>query len=313
MTKTLTPYEKKRKELLTEMTPPTREVALDFEKKITLLNQGEILVSYDMGARMKKVLGDESVYGANAAIQLAAYLGMTNTTRFYNLVNMSEAFDRKWIASQAAQGLSNGQPMRLGHFLALSLVKLKKDLEGLLTRVRQESISVNDLELEVKAKYETKNTRSGGRNPGIPKSPEAGLQKSFSLAQQLSNYLEKFDDTILPSVEEIPPDDMDEKILERFERAETQLVATGEQVEATLQRMAISKKRVLAVLKQRAVRQEEANAEAHEAAKKRPNQPGVTKGKEKSKPAADFDDDEGTAPAPAAPKKKNKKKHAVPA
>lgn len=243
------PAEKKRTELLKEMAPETQKVAKDFEGKISAAAQGLVLIRYDMGARLRTVIEQEAKYGVNAVEQLAGYLNFPGgATGLYTLRNFAIAFDRDFVKEQASLTMSNGRPLETGHFLAIMKVKSKKAQNKLFDRVRQECLSTNSLEEEIRAEYDTKNKRSGGRKPKTPTTPMAGLQKAFSQSQQLTNYLDVCEDAVFSKIDEMTPADVSPKLLERIDVTLKQLQQADEAVESGVKHLQKSRTRVLKIL-----------------------------------------------------------------
>jgi len=213
----LTPFEQKRKSLLADMTPACRTVAKEFEEKIKIGNQGVILIRYDIGAKVCRVVEKEAQYGSNAVKQLAAYLGFKDDgSALYSLKNFATAFTRSFVKGQVSKPLLNGRAMELGHFLQIMKVKSKKQQHVLFDKVRAECLTCNELEKEIQANYQTKNKRTSGRKPQKPKSPGAGLQKLFSQAKQLANYADITDESIFNPLLKIAATDVNDQLVERF-------------------------------------------------------------------------------------------------
>src|SRR4051812_12983221 len=182
------PIEKKRLQVFKEMPEPLQEKARHFESLLGRGIKGTILIHYDMGAELAEILEDEGKYGSRAAIQLANYLpvpGETEKSRqtaLYALMGFASEFDRKYVEENSMRQMKRGGFLQLGHWLALSRIKEKKEQNRLLEKVINNSWSTNDLERELKAgAAKIKNKRGGGRNPKAPTSPVAGLQKLFSI------------------------------------------------------------------------------------------------------------------------------------
>jgi hypothetical protein len=279
MAKALTPFEKKRAELLNEMTPKTQAVAKDFDKKVTMAAKGLVLIKYDMGARLAEVIEKEAEYGSDAVNQLATYMNFPGgATGLYALSNFASEFDRDFVQTQVAQAMENGRPLETGHFLQIMRVKSKKEQTKLFDRVRRECLSVNSLEEEIRAKYESKNKRTGGRKPKKPSSPAAGLQKLFANAQKLDNFLDITEETIFEPLEEIAAEEVNEQLVDKFDKAEAQLGSLIKDAQAAVKRMQPVKKRLDTVLKKKANAPEEESAPKSTSRKKAATKKASSKG-----------------------------------
>ncbi len=248
----MTPYEKKRLALLEEMTPKCQSVAKDFDKKIATAAKGLVMIRYDMGSRLSEVIKKEAEYGSNAVNLLADYLNLPGgATTMYALRNFAEEFAREFVQQQVMEPMVNGRPLETGHFLLILRVKEEKDQIKLFNQVRRECLSVNSLESEIRAKYEQSNTRSGGRKPQKPSSPAAGLQKLFSTAQKLDNFLGISEESIFEPLEEIAPEEINEQLFQKFEKAAEQLESLAIDTATTIYRMSTVRDRLRSVVTSR--------------------------------------------------------------
>lgn len=222
MAKSLSPWEKKRQELLAEMQPATREVAIDFDKKRMQLVRGTLMIRYDMGRRLIDVTKPEkvAVYGQDAAGQISAFLGLGKggRTLFYNLLTMAKAFpDRKALEHEVNIPRADGTPLDFSHFLALARVASTEKRKQLLKKVRANNMAVGELDNLVRAEGVQKNTRKGGRHHKDPVTPLAGLQKGISQAQRLSSYLDVLEGKVFGDLSEISPDAVEPRHLQCIE------------------------------------------------------------------------------------------------
>ena len=250
----ISPWEKKEKELLAEMPEALRPVALDLKKKRLQMAKGVVMIQYDMGARLDDVMKQKSVYGANAASQLAAFMGWgeKGTTTLYDMINFSLAFTRDQVESFLAEPMANGAPLTYGHFLAVTKLKSKADQIKLLKRSRVECLGVKELSMVIRAEYATKNKREGGRHHKPPATPLAGLQRGFSEAQKLYNYMGVMEETVFTMLEEIAPDQVDERHLQKIEEFRDQVLRTSTKLEAVQKELVPVEERIRKVLESKA-------------------------------------------------------------
>jgi hypothetical protein len=243
----ISPIKKKRLALLKEMTPGLQAVVKDFEDKNIKAATGPVMIYFDKGARLKKIIEQEATYGSNAVEQLAAYFGKT-TKYIYDCRNFAQEWDKEFLKAQLAQPMSDGNLLHFDHFRHLTRVKSTKDQELLLRRVRTECLSTNALDEEISAKFITKNVRSGGRKPVTPSTPHAGLQKAFSQGQQLERYIDVMKSGVFEKIGAMASEKVDDKLLERIEQVEQQFGSLDDSLKAVLTYCAKSKKRVSKIL-----------------------------------------------------------------
>lgn len=310
--KVVNPITKKRNELYTAMNPATRQVASEIEDRLGRQNTTSVIISHDIGTLIVNVLEDEGQYGSDAVVQIANYLNIDGReTLFYRLAGFARTFDRAYVEAQSKRALANGQPLRLGHWCALSQLKSVKDREEAIKRVREQSLSVNELELQIRATAngKKKNVRKGGRLPQIPTSPAGALQKLIGLGLQLTNYEAAFEENVFSLLEELTPDRITPGLHEKLDEAIDQLVTLGERSAELVGGLVKGRKRLASVLK--AKQAGEAKAADDDEPEAKPAKPAKPK-----KPAA------AAAPAPApapaakptkADKDKKKKKSRRPA
>lgn len=233
MANAVAPIQKKRAEILQEMTAAGRKVAEEFEKKLGIGAQGIVMVQYDLGARLADVFENEADYGTGYCKQLAAYLSIPGgETTLYSLRNFSQAFERGFVKDETTQPLANGQYLELGHWVKLSQLKDRSDVKAYLKRIRTESMSARELSREISATgAKLRNSRQGGRKPSAPSSPLAGLQQTFSLAQKFANLEDVLETNVFKAIDHMPAESVNEtlqvKLGETKEKL-TEMVATGQ-------------------------------------------------------------------------------------
>ena len=287
MVTALAPIEEKRKALLAEMSPELRLVVKDFEEKDMAAAVGPVMIAYDKGARIKRIIEQEAKFGTNAVEQLAAYFGVS-ATKFYELRNFASEWDKNFLKAELKKPMSNGDLLSYDHFRNLVRIKSSRDQTKLLRQVRLESMSSNSLSELISAQYEKKTTRSGGRKPLTPSTPAAALQKAFSQSQQLSRYIDTMADGVFSKISEMAADAMDEKLLDRLHHTKEQFEAADKAIRGGLGALEKSEARVAKILNEK--------KQAGDAAP----QKSTKKKSAKKKPAGD-------APAAATKKKKKKK------
>ena len=181
---------KERLKVYKAMTPALQEIAKDLETKVGDQTSSYVLFFHRIGTQLKTVVEDEATYGSKAVDQLAAYMGYSNNTKLYGIMQFAEVIDRETVKTKAAVPMSNGQLMSLQHWINLSRVHEDKKRDKLIERVLKESLSALDIEAEVRATSAGKNARSGGRKPVVSSNPVVGLQKIYKLDNTLARFAE---------------------------------------------------------------------------------------------------------------------------
>jgi hypothetical protein len=281
MSSSLTVQEQERKDLLAEMREPTQKLAINLEDRIGRVNTAGVLVQYDLGAQVAAAMDDPDKYGDMATRQIAAYLKIPGgVTTLTNLVNVSKAFDRKFIEAQVGEAMPDGRPLTITHFVALQRLDGSKARDKMLKRIRTECMSGQDVEAEVQASGRTKNVRKGGRKQKKPTSDLAGLQQLHAKSQQLDNYLPLMDD-IFASLESISASKVTERTVERFNTATATLTKTRDDIQAALKRMEAVGKRLDRVMSGKESDENAAETAAPKASAKSSKKKGKKKGKKK--------------------------------
>ncbi len=181
---------KQRNALFEDMDPITKQVAMSGIEKLQKGFKADLLVRYDVGELINKIFTANHLddnQKKEELNKLADYWGQTSLS-LYDLRNVAIAFTRQFLVEQVEEGMSNGNYLTWSHFRELQKVKETKRL-GILKKVRQNNLSAKELALELQGNRENTHMRGGGRNPGIPKTPIAMLQKLFTTVQQTDNYL----------------------------------------------------------------------------------------------------------------------------
>lgn len=221
MSTTMAPVDKSRMSLYKKMTPATQAVAQEFETKLRKGVVGLVRIRYDMGAKVREVVDNEKEYGSGAVKQLAEYLNIDGgETMLYALMHFASAFTHEFVQEQSAIAMANGSYLTLNHWLNLMKLEDPKKQEKMLDRVRKDSLSAGELELEIKAGAggATKHARQGGRKPKSPTSPIAGLQKTLQLSQQLVRWEDVATKKVFDVLNEISPDKVDDNLVDKAEK-----------------------------------------------------------------------------------------------
>jgi hypothetical protein len=248
------PIDRARLQAFNRMNPATQQVAQEIEQQLKRGVQSMVLVYYDVGTRIDWLYSQRDQFGPQAISAIAEYLNIDGgETTLYALRNFARSFSREFVQSYSERTMANGKYLTLTHWLKLSQVSGTKRQTQLLQRVLAHSLSSNELEQEIRALPEgdRKNKRSGGRNPAVPKSPMAGLQVFYSLAQRLANYEPLLESTVCPALENIEPDRVSEELVEKLEATQAKIQEAVLRSQSASQRMQTIIQRMRRVLQQR--------------------------------------------------------------
>jgi hypothetical protein len=213
---------KAREVIFNEMAPVTREVALEGLNRLQTGYQIALLVQYDLGTLVNTIYSDESLSEDQRRHEIRRLADYWNQPRLqpstlYDLRNVAAAFDRDFIKAQVEERMSNGNYLTWSHFKELQKVGSEKRQLSLLKKIRQHCWSSKELALELQGKKESEIQRTGGRKPGLPKTPNAMLQKIFTSVQQTDNYLEAMSEPLDGIFMEMAPQEVDARFVESLD------------------------------------------------------------------------------------------------
>ena len=226
--KSISAIEKSRQTLYKSMSPAAQELADDFLSRLGKGAKGYVLIYYDIGQRIGVALKEPDTYGKEVAKQLAEYLSLPRgVNTLYNLRNFAAAFERPFVVEYSDKPLNDGSFMYPGHWFGLAKAA-QEDRAGLLKKVIEKSLTVGELEMEIRSSGNTKNKRQGGRKPKSPTSAISGLQKIYQLTLQFVNYGEKADEWIFDAIDELEPDKVSKGLLDKLRDTRKTVSDTGD-------------------------------------------------------------------------------------
>lgn len=245
---------KRRDVIFTEMDAVTQQVAEEGLNKLKAGHQVTILINYDIGTLVARVMDAEHLNETQQKQEiqkLAAYWNQDRMgpTTLYDLRNVAVAFEREFIREQSEQRLANGHYLSFAHFKELQKVGSQKRRLALLKQIRKNSWSANELALELQGKREAEVKRSGGRKPTLPKTPTAMLQKLFTSVQQADNYVVAVGEPLDGLFLELGANDVDAQFAENIELAMTRMNEAAEHLKETEKKLKVVQKRTLSMLK----------------------------------------------------------------
>lgn len=285
-TTAMSPTAKARIAVFKQMSPATQTVAQELEAKLGTAVNKAVLTQYDLGSRVKDILGDEPTYGQNAVKQLADYLAISGgENTLYAMMSFAETFDRDFVKENGSRALANGEFLNVSHWIALAKIEDAKTRKAMLERVVAESMSASVLAVEIRGgAAKTKHARQGGRKPATPASATAGLQRTFEIANKFTNWEDVVVKSVIPALEGMDSEKVNKELLTLCQKTLDKVTAAKKnagKIETQLQSGIERLERVLAKKKEK---KGEEKAEPKKAAPASKN--GATAKKKAGKPVA---------------------------
>ncbi len=254
-------------QLFENMLPETQAAAELGAKKLAGVQGVVVLVQYDIGTQVAKLLGSNRLKGLDReAVQeqmdmlgLFLYGKPARSTNLYDLRNVAVSFTRAFVKEQIGVPMADGSYLTWSHFKELQKIATDTDTGvasqlKVLTATRDNSWSANELRDQIKGTGAAKINRSGGRKPSVPKTLSAMLRKLSNLGNQTSNYIGEIrtedSNTFLDELESLPLQDVTEKFAENIENTEESLLAARAQVQLALHDVKAAKKAAYAKIKE---------------------------------------------------------------
>ncbi len=253
-----TQMSKRQSNLLAQMDPVTVKAAKEGQKKVLQGSQVKLLVRYELGVLIDKVLQTGNGKGGadrkrveNQLYLVAQFWGLLpadaddkdrrrQMQTMYDLRNVSTAFDRAFIQAQQEEPMANGALLTWSHFKALQKTDPKGQLK-LLKKVRRSSMSAQELQLEIAGTGTSTVKRQGGRKPTLPKTSAGIVQKLKTSVQSSTNYLALAADPLQGQFLELSESDIDEAFVESVQE-------TAVTLDSALKQLSESKKQLKKVL-----------------------------------------------------------------
>jgi hypothetical protein len=255
------PTDKKKREMLEKMLPELRVVALALDEKVRVLQTGNVMIRYDIGAMIAGVMANEKTYGLGAVETLAAYRNESPTT-LYALKDFAKTFpNRDYVRDWTNRPMANGDFLTEKHWMVICRFARPAERERHLKKALDNNLSANDLLVALHAMGGSKNVRSGGRKPAAPATPLGGLQRFGSLAQSLCNYEDEYGDGIFGAIDDMAPDAVNEVLFARLAATKQLTVRTRQAIAVAEERIDKNLSRVEEILKDKAAKSAAAPAD----------------------------------------------------
>lgn len=217
-----------------DMNPACQEYAEKISTMLENASRGQLLVRYDIGARVKFIHDHPDKFGKEALNQLAIYLDM-QAHRLYALSQVAAAFTRDEILAELEAPTHSGKRLEFNHFHALSRVPEAKRTE-FIKRIRENNWTTNEAEHEVRTRFERPRAPGGGRPPAKPTTPHAGLQMLHLQAQKLDRFIqERVEETVLDPLAAFDDEEKpDARTIEKLDMALNTLAQLGLDLASTV-------------------------------------------------------------------------------
>jgi len=150
---TLSPQER-RQSVYEQMTPGTKRLVQQMDKKEQAAALRMVLLSYDLGVVVAMVFEDAATYGPSAIEQMAKFLPISGgLSHLYLLRRFALEFDREFVKEEVSTPMDDGCYLSSDHFLELCNVSSQTERRRLLTRIRSGCLSALQLRREIRDCY----------------------------------------------------------------------------------------------------------------------------------------------------------------
>ena len=277
-------------EILDDMDDQVREIASATAKTLQEGSFFSIVTNYRLGSALLKLrslahLGDVALEKQVALI--SAYwtsLGFPcRTGDAYALVAVVSNFTLDYLKAQHEEPMTSGQQLSWAHFMHLT--KVAADLRApWLKKIREDSLSANQLQLALTSADLVQNKRFGGRKPTIPTAAPTIMNATRAKFAGARRFIEEAGTVFSGICLEYPADLVDENYVSQTSQALKELdelMKCLSQVKPELQK---AHERAEAILQKRAEEEAVEDAEILKVEKKKKKVKGAaTKAKPKAK------------------------------
>jgi len=196
MSNAVGPIAAHRNEMLQQMTPALRDVAVQMQTELTAGTRKAVQHFHRIGILVDSVLSDQTNhYGAKAIEKLEAFLNIKSATlRDYR--SFARAFpEAAYVADMQNRPTLNGLPLSVMHWVYASRLEDARQQKIVLEKAIREGLTSNQLLEYISGTQEHSGGHSNaGRNPKPPTTPVAGVTKIGKLAAKLDNYIKEVAD-----------------------------------------------------------------------------------------------------------------------
>lgn len=195
MSRSVSPMTAHRNELLNQMTPALREVAVQMQTELTAGTRKAVQHFHRIGLLVDSVLSDQTNhYGAKAIDKLEAFLNIKSATlRDYRA--FARAFpDAAYVADMQNKLTANGLPLSVMHWIYASRLEDTREQKLVLDMAIRDGLTSTQLLEHIAGKQPTGGGFNAGRRSKPPTTPVAGVTKIGKLAARLDNYIKEIAD-----------------------------------------------------------------------------------------------------------------------
>jgi hypothetical protein len=204
-----TQEELNRQQVFEQMTPALQEIVVGIAESFRRRARGDILVAYNVGYEVKRVLDDDARYGSRAVERMAEFLDCS-TSYLYNHFLIVRSFNTSEIEQLTKLRMRNGQHLTPHHVLEIARER-KFAHANLIRQTIEESLSVRQLHFLILSNGEsTRRVSRGGRKHKRPKSVQLAVAKMLRRFESDQRFLpvalEWVDELLGLEEERITPD-----------------------------------------------------------------------------------------------------------
>jgi hypothetical protein len=250
-TRPAAPEHQQRMAAYNAMTVAMQKQADDIAVFVTRESVGVLKTRWKIGARIAKILKQESEYGSNAVEQLAQYLNVS-ADLLYKYRNAATAFSEAEVTALAERRMADGRHIEFTHLMCLSRVTKASERAELVERIFDQSMSSGDLATTVATQYDTNHHGKGGRKPASPKSAMAGVQQLNKQTQTLIGRFPVWQEVVFDKIDEIEPENINDLLQSGLTEAEQRLSDLSLEADQARERVKTNRERVERVLALRA-------------------------------------------------------------
>ncbi len=137
------PFEIAKERAWLKMPPLTRQAALELDEKLRINNRHQILMRFDLGRKVEKILAHADIYGPNAIAQLAEIPGIKGGIKeLYQMRDVAVTLTRESVSEVSSTPTAGGMLLSFGHFVELVRLPSLALMREVLRRIREDDLTV---------------------------------------------------------------------------------------------------------------------------------------------------------------------------
>jgi hypothetical protein len=212
------------------MTEDLRPVATEIQKLGYQVALSSLLVRWDIGALIIKVMGDQAKYGSRAVELMAAYTGFKSNL-LYELANFARSFDHRAVEELCGRRMLNGDYLGWEHLVMLARIGGDKKRENLIEQTLSQSLSTRQLHSVIQVLNPLAITRGArGRKPATPRSPIAGARQVYSFFSRVNHRLPLWETVADNITVDLEPSRIDTVLLQQLKQGRSEFAACAQKI-----------------------------------------------------------------------------------